>query len=144
MKKFAVFCWVWIRETPGSTVRFFTEYKYDPDEHKNSDAFRGFAKGFLELIRNIAVVSAIKFFATRSNSASLSFVAELGQFAVAVTLATYLTRISFRGWDDIESVWLRRTLGVLYSVFPGIIVYYVLGRMIDYIVAEIVRSQLIY
>jgi hypothetical protein len=47
-------------------VDFVKAYEHDPAEQQFSDNFRAFAKGLLEFIRNLAVISAIKFFATRA------------------------------------------------------------------------------
>jgi hypothetical protein len=86
----------------------------------------------------------VKFFAVRADSAALNFVAEVGIFAVTVTVATYFSQFKFTGWKELKNDRVRIALTIIYSALPALVIYSVLGRFINYIVQEIVRGQLIH
>jgi hypothetical protein len=126
------------------TVTFAKSFEYDTEPDHAAKYWRDGAKAVLEFIRNVAVVGAIKFFATRAESVPLHTVAEIGKFAVSVTVASYASRFSFVGWAEIENSTRRSILTVLYSMIPGIIAYFILGYFISHVTGEIVRSQMIH
>jgi hypothetical protein len=64
--------------------------------------------------------------------------------AVTATVATYVTRIKFTGWSTIENAKLRAFLTFLYTALPGIFVYILLTKFVDYVVKEVVRSQMLH
>jgi hypothetical protein len=136
--------WIEAKAYGGAVVNFYKAYERHPGEEAQAKMLQAFAKGLLEFIRNLAVVSAIKFFATRADSWILHIVAEVGTFAVAATLATYITPFRFTGWNDIESTTLRSVLNSLYTMVPGALFWLLLGQLVNAIVSEIVRSQLMH
>jgi hypothetical protein len=130
-----------LRDTPG---RFLAAFERHPPDENFSDYFHSIAKTLLEFIRNIAVVGAIKFFATRADSLPLHVVAEIGKLAVAATVATFITRYHFTGWNMLEDAKLRRVLNFIYSTVPGVVAYFALTKFIDVVTGEIVKSQMIH
>jgi hypothetical protein len=136
--------WTEIKAYAASAVNFYNAFDAHPGEQKFSENLRAISKWLLEFIRNIAVVSAIKFFATRADSIALHVVAEVGAFAVAATLATYVTPYRFTGWDAIRNPTLRNTLNLLYTIFPSYVAWFFISRFTDTVVREIVRSQMMH
>jgi hypothetical protein len=125
-------------------VKFVKSFEYDTEPDHPANYWRDGAKAVLEFIRNVAVVSAIKFFATRAESVPLHIVAEIGKFAISVTVASYASRINFVGWAGIENPTLQSFLTVVYSTLPAILAYFILGAFISHVTDEIVRSQMIH
>lgn len=144
MKRIAIKIWTEVKRIGVGFIHFIEAFERDPGEQKNAEEIRAFAKWILEVVRNLAVVSAIKFFATRADSLALHVVAEIGMFAVAVAVATHLTAFRFTGWDEIEKPRLRRFLNWVYSVLPAMMIYAVMGKLINHVTGEIVRSQMMH
>jgi hypothetical protein len=144
MKRYDLRAWASLKRFGASYLRFLRAFEATPAAKESAEQARAFAKALLELIRNLAVVSAVKFFATRADSTVLHLIAEVGMMAVALTVGTYIARFKFTGWDDIESPRWRATLTFVYTVIPWILAYTILGSLTNYIVKEIVRSQLLH
>jgi hypothetical protein len=144
MKNFADRVWDSIKVVFELLVSYSQSFEHNPAGQTVSEHYRDLAKTILEFIRNIAVVSAIKFFATRADSWVLNLFAEFGMFLIAVTVAAPLTQYQFMGWKTLnESKW-RPFVIPLFTSIPLILVYFVLGSFINYVVKEIVRSQLLH
>jgi hypothetical protein len=118
------------------------EIDYDPEVQQITDRIRDIAKGLLELIRNLTVVSAIKFFATRADSWALNLVAEVGTFLIGVTVVTLLAPYSFYHPKLFGDFSRRSFLVHFVTLMAYSVVYIVLRRAIIFTIDEIVRSQL--
>jgi F0F1-type ATP synthase assembly protein I len=118
------------------------EVDYDSEMQQVADRVRDISKEFLELIRNLTVVSAITFFATRTDSWALHAVAGFGTFLIGMTVITRLAPYSlyhkklFRGFSR------NSYLVLLLTTLAFIVIYSVLKDAIALIVNEIVRSQI--
>jgi hypothetical protein len=126
-----------------SLWEFFRLFEYSSDNASGEGILR-IAKALLDFIRNLAVVSAIAFFAKRSDSLSLTILAEVGKIALALTVGSYIARIHFIGWHGV--IEHRKTLHVMtiiYSAIPAFLFYYLFGIFINHAVGDIVRSQLL-
>jgi hypothetical protein len=144
MKYYAKRLWDSIKVVFELINNFGHAFEHNPEAQQTSDHFREFAKGILEFIRNVAVISAIKFFATRAESWALHLVGNIGMFLIAVTVATYLTRLRFIGWKALNDSRWRKVAIPLFTSVPVVVIYAILGSFINYVVAEIVRGQLLH
>jgi hypothetical protein len=144
MKRYDLRAWAGLKRLGASLIRFLRAFEATPPAQESAEQARGFAKAVLELIRNLAVVSAVKFFATKAESMVLHAVAEVGMAAIGLTVGTYITRFKFTGWDYVRSRRWRATLAFVYTIVPWILAYAILGALTNYIVEEIVRSQLLH
>ena len=141
MNRFAEQLWDAIKIVFELLISYSQSFEHDPGAHAASDNFRDLAKSILEFIRNLTVVSAIKFFATRADSWALNLVAEFGMFLIAVTIASPLTRYKFIGWKTLNaSPWRPFVIPLLTSI-PLILIYLILGSFITYGVKECAAAK---
>jgi hypothetical protein len=102
-----------------------------------AEKFRPFAKGWLDMVRNLFIVALLTYTADKSDNFALKLFAFITYLIFVVSVLSYIVEQMPASWSTAKRPWVRRAVDAVFILLGGLLYWQwanYLMRLIDVVV----------